>query len=312
MNHSRKHPIRAVSRKTGLSPHVIRAWERRHGAISPARTSSNQRLYSDEDIVRLSLLHRAIEAGYSIGQIADLTDDELRRLVGGADGITSTTVSAGETRREPYSAREHLDNSITAVRDFDQRSLEYSLTMAAADLSQPVLMEQVLVPLMVHIGECWGEGSMRVAHEHMASAIVRSFLGRITDAMEVSESAPDLIVSTPSGQAHELGALIVAAIALSQGWRVTYLGPNLPAEDVSSAARQRNSRVVALSIVYPPDDSRVNEELRKLRRFLPVDTRIIAGGRAASAYRRVLNEIDADIILDIPSLRVYLDDLRAG
>lgn len=259
----------------------------------------------------MSLLHRAIQLGYNIGQIADLPDHELRNLLLDVDGMTPSMVSDANTRRKPESAGGHLDNCIAAVKELDQKSLEYNLSLATTDLSQPILMDQVLVPLMDHIGDCWREGSMRVVHEHMASAIVRSFLGRICGVSEIPESAPDLIVSTPSGQAHELGALIVAATALSQGWGVTYLGPNLPAEEISSVARQRNAGAVALSIVYPPDDSRLDEELKKLRRLLPDNTRIIAGGRAVSAYRNVLNEIDADIISDIPGLRVYLDDLRS-
>jgi DNA-binding transcriptional MerR regulator/methylmalonyl-CoA mutase cobalamin-binding subunit len=311
MNSSQKHPIRVVSRQTGLSPHVIRVWERRYGAISPVRTASNRRLYSDQNIVRLILLYRATRAGYSIGQIANLPDDDLRNLVldNGRDLDRSPD---NETRSGPVTARAHLDNCIGAVGDLDQESLENSLSLATIGLSQPVLIEQVLVPLMIHIGESWRYGSLRVAHEHLASAIVRSFLGNMSGAFDIPESAPELIVSTPSGQLHEIGALIAAATAQSLGWQVTYLGPNLPAEEIASAARQRNARAVALSIVYPPDEPRMGEELKKIRRLLPDDITIIIGGRAADAYPDPLSEIGANIMDDISSFRVHLEHLRTS
>ena len=81
MNHEQGHPIRVVARRTGLTSHVIRVWEKRYGAVSPLRTPTNRRLYSDRDVERLQLLHRAILAGHSIGQIAQLPNERLRALV---------------------------------------------------------------------------------------------------------------------------------------------------------------------------------------------------------------------------------------
>ena len=76
-----KHPIKVVAQRTGLSPHVIRAWERRYGVVSPARTEGNQRLYSTADIERLDLLRRATELGHNISHLAELPSLRLRRLL---------------------------------------------------------------------------------------------------------------------------------------------------------------------------------------------------------------------------------------
>ncbi|MDH3428172.1 MAG: MerR family transcriptional regulator, partial [Gemmatimonadota bacterium] len=76
-----EHPIQVVSHRTGLSADVLRAWERRYGAVRPDRSASRRRLYSDRDIERLILLRRATKAGRTIGQIATLPDDRLRQLV---------------------------------------------------------------------------------------------------------------------------------------------------------------------------------------------------------------------------------------
>jgi len=64
--------IRYVSIRTGLKPHVLRAWEKRYDAVCPRRNETNRRLYSNSDIRRLQLLRRAVQSGHSISQVAAL------------------------------------------------------------------------------------------------------------------------------------------------------------------------------------------------------------------------------------------------
>lgn len=101
----------------------------------------------------------------------------------------------------------------------------------------------------------------------------------------IPPSAPHLIVTTSASQTHELGALIVAAAAVTEGWRVAYSGPNLPAEEIAAAAETLNAQAVALSIVHPPNDPHLVAELQLLRRSLPAEVVLLAGGRAVSRCR---------------------------
>lgn len=199
---------------------------------------------------------------------------------------------------------------LRAIRAMDGEALEDALATAAAELSMPVLFEQVLMPLLDMIGKEWREGTLRASHEHMATALVRSFLSGLRASYVAPSAGPDVIVTTPAGQLHELGALVVAIIAAREGWRVTYLGPNLPAEEIAAAARQRNAAAVALSLIYPADDPALPEELRKLRRMLPPGTAILVGGRAARAYLPALEEIDAVPVLDLDTLHAKLEQVR--
>ena len=144
------------------------------------------------------------------------------------------------------------------------------------------VVEQVVVQLLTEIGELWRAGDLRIAHEHMATAVLRSSLGNMLDTFHPSEFAPLLIVTTPLGQFHELGALIVAIVAATEGWRALYLGPNLPATEIAGSAFQSNAAAVALSIVFPPDDPRIGVELLALRKALG-STPLIVGGRDAMA-----------------------------
>lgn len=303
------HTIKFAAQHTGLSQHTIRAWERRYAALSPDRTATNRRLYSESDMEKLILLRGAVEAGHSIGQIAGLSIGELQRLaLLGTSPKADLDVKAAASNK---SSIPYLDECLLAVEQLDAMGLEDTLRRAAAMLGVASLIDQVLLPLLNSIGERWREGEVRPAHEHVATAIVRTFLGRMLDAFQPAAQAPLLIVTTPIGQIHELGALIVAVTAASAGWRVMYMGPNLPAEEIAGAARQSGAKAVALSIVYPPDDPRLDQEIIGLRKYLGQNFPILAGGRAAVAYRDTLESIRAIHISEIQILRTELEALRS-
>jgi DNA-binding transcriptional MerR regulator/methylmalonyl-CoA mutase cobalamin-binding subunit len=310
MNHEQGYPIRVVARRIGLTSHVIRVWEKRYGAVSPRRTPTNRRLYSDSDVERLRLLHRATLTGHSIGQIAQWPTERLRDLLVSDDVVAPTPPSTTNAQLVGPSPQPILDASLEAVERLDAATLEEILAQASVVLSQPDLIEQVIVPLMYRIGDRWHEGTLRVAHEHLASAVVRTSLGSLSRGFSPSLPAPTLVAATPTGQLHELGALIVATTAASNGWRVTYLGPSLPAEEIAGAAHHTPARAVALSLVYPPDDPFLRGELIKLQRGLPEGTALLVGGQAYDTYQDVLEEIGALVLKDLPDLRKHLDLLR--
>jgi DNA-binding transcriptional MerR regulator/methylmalonyl-CoA mutase cobalamin-binding subunit len=306
------YPIRVVSRRTGLSTYAIRAWEKRYGAVEPKRTGTNRRLYSSEDLERLALLRRATLAGRSIGQIAKLPTRRLKALVEEDEAAARAVPRLAAPERSPRSADEakFLDACFEAAERLDSAAFQSALDQAAISLSRPALMEQVMAPLMHRIGDAWRGGSLRVAHEHLASALVRTFAGGLDGAFQVPASAPEIVVTTPAGQLHEIGALLAAVTAASEGWRATYLGPSLPAEEIAAAARQKHARAVALSIVYPVDDPHMRSELSRLSQLLGPSTAILVGGRGASSYRSLLSEAGARHLPDIQSLRHELESLR--
>ncbi len=306
-----KYPIKLVARRTGLSPHAIRIWEKRYNAVSPERTSTNRRLYTEADIERLLLLHKATLAGHTIGRIAKLPTENLRKL-SKADEAAAPPLEKASTQinADTASTKAILMACIQHVKQLDPDGLKRVLEEAEVTLSKPVLIEQIIVPLMHKIGELWRDGTLRVVHEHMATAVVRSFLGTIRQAFDIPPTAPCIVITTPIGQLHELGALMAAATASSEGWRVTYLGPNLPAEEIAAAAKQNHAKAVGLSIVYPGDDARMSEEMRKLRRGVTDEVTILVGGRAASSYHDIFESISALQLKDMISLGVALESLR--
>lgn len=304
------HSIGAVAHRTGLSPHVIRVWEKRYGAVTPTRTETNRRVYAETEVSRLELLRAATDAGHSIGQIARLPVPQLQSLV--TDQRTIEQPHRNPTR-PPSSSRAGtgFEESIAAIRHLDGPGLERIFERSLVSLGSNGFLVQLISPLAQAIGNLWREGIITAAHEHFATVIIRSFLSQAFRSSTAPSNAPILIVTTPSGQIHEMGALIVSAAATALGWRVTYLGPNLPAAEIAGAATQNHACAVALSLVYPEDDPLIGDELRSLRKLLPTETAILIGGRAAGAYSLVLDEIGALTTTTLEGFANHLDFLRS-
>jgi DNA-binding transcriptional MerR regulator/methylmalonyl-CoA mutase cobalamin-binding subunit len=301
------HPIQLAARLTGLSTYVIRIWEQRYRAVEPSRTPSQRRLYSQSDIERLSLLRQLTQAGHSIGQIARLPIHKLRALAAAISGVNGH--AARDFARTP-TADGLREECWAAIRSLNAQAFEDTLKRAATSLGTQGVLRRLIAPLAQTLGDAWREGQITAAHEHFATGVLRAFLSHLARPFGGSSDAPVLVVATPSGQLHELGAMLAGAVAANLGWRVTHLGASLPAVEIAGAARQQPARAVALSLVYPEDDARLPGELTALRASLPEETALLVGGRAASAYRPVLQRLGAVLVEDLDELGLALDRLR--
>ncbi len=299
--------INAVVRRTGLTAHVIRIWEKRYQAVQPERTATNRRLYSDEQVERLELLRDATKAGQSIGVVAKLPTDTLRRMALAASGAGAP---ARQKEALPDEASAFFEAALEAVRALDTRVLEQVLRRADVTLGTQGMLQRVAAPLAQALGSLWRDGTITAAQEHFATVVLRTYLATAAQIFAASGNEPVLVVATPSGQLHELGAMLVAASAANLGWRVIYLGASLPAAEIAGAVLQSRAKAVALSLVYPENDSRMEGELVRLRELLPAGTGLIIGGRAIAAYRPILDKIGAVPAQDLPRLLSVLDDFR--
>lgn len=300
------HSIQQAAARAGLTPHVIRAWEKRYGAVSPARTGSQRRRYNEEDLERLGLLATLTRGGHAISSVAALPLVRLRELVRALGGSTP--------RREPApgavsAGGDRIGRALEAIRRLDSVALGEVMSEAEVDLGSQGVLQKLIAPLIQAIGEQWRDGVITAAHEHFASGVIRIFLGHAARPFSATLDAPVLTVATPSGQLHEMGALLAGAYAANLGWRIIYLGAGLGAADIAGAALQNQSRALALSLVYPEDDPNLGAELIRLREFLP-GLPIIAGGRAVPSYHVVLERVGAKCVTDLSSLGVLLDQLR--
>lgn len=287
-----------VVQRTGLTSHAIRAWERRYGAVEPSRTEGGQRLYTDAQVLRLRLLKRATDGGRSISNVADLSTEELASLIGEDAGADNGSGAS-------YERAGFLEASLEAAERLDAQALREELMRAVVSLSAPVFVTRVVGPLLARVGELWEEGAMRPAQEHVVSTAVRQVLDWLLGRYEASADAPLMVVGTPEGELHEFGAMLAAVVAADAGWRVLYLGPSLPAEEIAAAADQSGATVVAVSVVdgESEDQDRAAEELERLRSSLPDGVLLVVGGRrSASVVPRGMTVVE-----DLGSLRQVLE-----
>jgi DNA-binding transcriptional MerR regulator/methylmalonyl-CoA mutase cobalamin-binding subunit len=296
-------PMRVVAQRTGLSPDLLRAWEKRYGAVNPVRSTGGQRHYTDHDVQRLQLLRRATEGGRQISQVAQLSDSEIATLIESDERAAS--VRQIPTTDEP-AVQGFLSAALVAVHRFDAYGLEQTLRTAALRLSSDRVLDQVIGPLLFTIGSLWHQGQLPPANEHLATTTIRRVLTWMSDLGSPPSGAPVLVVGTPANQMHELGAMLVATSAGGNGWRVVYLGANLPAEEFARAALHAKADAVALSLVFPTDDPRVRDDLRQLRLLLAPHVGIVVGGSGAGSYADVLKEIGVEPVTSISSLREWL------
>lgn len=303
-------PIKVVAKKTGLSQHVIRVWEKRYDAIVPERTATNRRVYSEKDVQKLLLLRKATLAGYNIGTVAPLSTQELLDLLAPEEQTVSARDFVGDS--EEGGIKGFLSDCIELVIRLDPGAFERRLNQALVNYGKDVVLSELISPLMHQIGTKWRDGEIRILHEHMATEVIRHFLYRNTAKPAHNGSAPRMVVTTPVGQLHEFGALIVAEASASDGWKVQYLGPNLPAEEIAAAVKSFKASVVCLSIVYPGDDQNVAAEIIRLGQMLPTEVSVIAGGLLSVAYSQSLNAIGAFTTNDIEEMRLKLRSIRAG
>ena len=299
MDNKSLYPIRYVSQRTGLTPHVIRAWENRYQAVVPHRSSKNRRLYSEDDVQRFQLLKKITDAGQSISQVAKLGSTELLELAQ-QEALEFTRMPKNNVLLPQQSTeQDYYSVCLTAVLNLDADGLERAYDQAAIELTRPALLRDVVVPLFEGIGNLWRNGSLKIVNGHMATSVTRIFLLNMLRATEVPDSAPRIVIATTVGQWHDLGALTVALTAAEYGWQTIYYGPNLPVEEIAACVKQSGARAVAISVTHLLDQHPIIDELRKLRRYVGKDVVLFVGGRAVGAHTQKLEEVTATYITDI-------------
>lgn len=264
--------IKAVAQATGLTVETLRAWERRYGIVVPGRDATGRRVYRPEDVLRLRRLREATERGHPIGRLAGLTEEELSGLL----------IESSE-RRGQAAAHAFVERIIESARLFRTAECEQVLTLAIAMLPPSQLVRDVLQPLLREIGDRWHRGEFAISQERLVSTVVRRHVGLMLDAYGRAAHRMPIVFATLSGERHELGLLMSAMVCASHGFKVHYLGPDLPAQEIARYAREVGAGAVALSVVVHEQLPGLPVQLHALADALPSETAIWIGGAACRA-----------------------------
>jgi methanogenic corrinoid protein MtbC1 len=269
------YPLRTVAALTGLTPDLIRAWEKRYGVVSPIRGPRRARLYSAADVGHLRLLARVVGAGRAIGDVAALRAAELERL-------------AAQTWRERQvlgsgqapSPREHLvARVLERLEHFDDAAVTRLLGDAVVALGARTFAREVAVPLVHRAGALWAAGELSVAAEHLLTATLRNLLGSLMQRRVLADRP--MVLAAPAGERHEIGLLVVALLTLDAGVNVAYLGVDLPAEHIVVAAARTQAKVVGLSVVTRRNHKHAVRQIETIQSALPADAELWLGGADA-------------------------------
>jgi DNA-binding transcriptional MerR regulator len=260
------YPIRAAARLTRLTVDTLRAWERRYRVVSPQR-KNGARFYSQADIERLSMLREALDRGHSIGNASALSNTDLKKLV-------SASPVAASGNRDARPGKEPLAAIVAAVENFSYAAADRELGRMASIISPRDVVYQVALPLMRLSGQRWHDQRMRVAQEHMMSQLLGNLLGGMLRLFTPVSPPATVLTAALAGDLHGFGILAAAMLTASAGLGVIHLGPNLPLEEVSFAAKRAGARVVLISLTGSDDFAERASQVASLRSRLPADTEL--------------------------------------
>lgn len=253
--------IGELSKRVGVSPELLRAWERRYGLLRPARSAGGLRLYSPADVERVALMQQHLADGMAAAEAAalavrDRVDEEAAR-----------------TALHPAAMRDEL---ATALDAFDEPRAQAILDRLLALATVETLLAEVVVPYLQELGERWKRGEASVAQEHFASGVLRGRLLGLARGWGLG-LGPVAVLACLPGEQHDLGLIAFGLALRSQGWRIVYLGPDSPLDTVADVSRQLEPSLVVLNAV---SRERVRPVLSKLRALARRHT-VALGGAAA-------------------------------
>jgi DNA-binding transcriptional MerR regulator len=253
-----------LSRRSGVSTDLLRAWERRYGLLQPTRSAGGLRLYSASDLERVQLMKRHLAEGLAAAEAAALAL---------SDDPASGTARPGSSFN-PADLRSELAE---ALESFDEPRAQAALDQLLATATTGSLLRDVILPYLHELGARWERGEISVAQEHFASGVLRGRLLGLGRGWGLGMGSLAVLACLP-GEQHDIGLISFGLALRAHGWRIVYLGPDCPVENVAEAARQVEARLVVLSAVSADRVELVLPELEKLAR----DRTVAIGGAAAS------------------------------
>ena len=255
--------IGELSKRSGVSPELLRAWERRYELLQPTRSPGGLRLYSLEDLERVRLMRQHIDGGLAAAEAAALVS---RTPVGDAAADTPALAPAG--------AQQELAAALDA---FDEPAAQAVIDRLLATTTLDSFLSEVVLPYLRELGERWERDQVSVAQEHFASSVLRGRLLGLARGWGLGLGPLALLACLP-GEQHELGLVAFGLALRARGWRVGYLGGDAPLDTVTRAADDLRPDLVVLSTVSDDRARAAADELRSLARR----HRVAVGGAGAA------------------------------
>ena len=250
--------IKRVAELTGIGVSTLRAWERRYGVVSPARSEGRYRLYSDADVRALAIMASLVRDGWTASEAATET---LSRTAG--DGVTALGVARSSGKVE---SPEGLEELFAAAQGLDGPGVSAILARSLGRGDFAEVASHWLMPILAGVGGAWAEGRLSAAGEHLVSHAVQHQLASLYEAASRTTTGPVVVLGLPPGARHELGLLAFSVAARQAGITTVYLGADLPSQDWEVAVSGRQAGGAVLSVPRPADVVSAQEVIDRLAR----------------------------------------------
>jgi DNA-binding transcriptional MerR regulator len=281
--------IGELSKRSGVSPELLRAWERRYELLRPMRSGGGLRLYSLDDLERVRLMRRHLGEGIAAAEAA--------RLAVAPVAASPSAVLA------PAAVREELGD---ALAEFDEPRTQAVIDRLLSAVTIDTALGEVVLPCLNELGERWARGESSVAQEHFASSLIRGRLLGLARGWGLGSGPVALLACLP-GEQHDLGLIVFGLALRDRGWRISYLGTDAPLDTVGEAAQQIAPAFVVLNAISIDRVEPFVKELRALAR----KHRVALGGRAAAGGSgpavRGLVTLSGDPIAEAERLTTLVD-----
>lgn len=284
-------PMGAVTRRTGLSDHTLRAWERRFGFPKPIRLPSGHRRYSGEQVQQLLLINKALACGYRAGDVVPLSKEHIEAMV--REGRPWPSESHAHQHQSKW-----VDDILHFATDFDETSIRMKMSSDSAILGVRTYLRERVVPLIEELGVGWERGDIGIRHEHFVSGILEEHLCELRAAFDTSAKGRSVVLACLPDEMHGLGLQMVALEISAAGRRNVVLGPHTPIEEIVTGAESLNAAAVALSIsAFAPKRS-TEEMIALLRADLPNEIAVWVGGKGAEMLDSLSGNVQRISTLD--------------
>ena len=266
--------IGELSRRVGVTPELLRAWEKRYGLLSPSRTAGGLRLYSARDEVRIGRMRELLASGLSAAEAA--------RLAREAEPAGPARVGAEEFARE---LREALDR-------YDETAAQLALDRMFAAVGVDAALRDVVIPYLHELGERWATEQATVGQEHFASNVIQGRLRALARGWDQG-IGPRAVLACPPGELHEIGLICFGLSLRTRGWRITYLGADTPVQSIESNLSDGPPAVTVVAAVSGERFRASSAGLGRVARKTPIAI-AGAGADAATAKRLGARYLDSD------------------
>jgi DNA-binding transcriptional MerR regulator len=296
-------PIRVLSERTGVGASTLRAWERRYGLLKPRRTPKGHRLYTQEDVRLVEAVLELLGDGHAISDVARRVG---RERLSGATERHDIGPSLPDGRGGQW--RVYLADLLRAVEAFSPRRLDAIYNEASSLYPLDLVSRNLIEPALEVLGERWNARTTGIAEEHFFSAWLRNKLGARLHHASARTRGPRLVVACVPGHRHEMGVLLFMLAALGRGFRVIYLGIDMPLESLPEVVERCGASGVVLAGGREPDREATISALGKLANRLSCP--LFVGGSLSLDYERALNRDGVIPIGEQFALALHLVETR--